>query len=101
MTMPAAPTPSFAPSTPDMSTVAIVATIVRQVLMLASGLGFGWAIHILGTSTADATITLIASAAVGIATGLWTLYVKFQMARHAHIGAVESARAGAPVMVAK
>ena len=89
MTMPAAPTPTFAPSTPDMSTVAIVAQIIREVLMLASGLGLAFAVHFLSTATAEATITLIASAAVGIGSGIWTLYERIQAKRHAHVAAVE------------
>ena len=105
MTMPASappgPQPPFVPSTPDLATTTIVATIVRSVLLLLAGAGVVSAQTFLDSSASASIITTVASALVGIGTGCWALYERSQAKKMAHAGAVESAIVRAPQMVAK
>jgi hypothetical protein len=85
--------PKAAPSTPSPEVTALVASLIRLILMVVSTLGFA------GGVVSDSTITLLASALVGIATIVWALYQEFQRARKDHIGSVISAETGTPVRV--
>jgi ABC-type nickel/cobalt efflux system permease component RcnA len=99
--IPPAPQPPFVPSTPDLATTTIVATIVRSILLLLAGAGVVSAQTFLDSSASASIITTVASALVGIGTGCWALYERSLAKKMAHAGAVESADVGQARMVAK
>jgi hypothetical protein len=85
--------PPTIPSTPSPELSALVASLVRHVLTFLSGVG------VIGGVYSDSTITLLASALIGVAMAGWALYQKIQAARKDHIASVISAETGTPVKV--
>lgn len=97
MTIASVPPPQTVPSTPDPAVTAIVYSIIRSVLAIASGLGIG-----LGAfgHLPDSALMIVAGGVAGIIVGAWSLYEKFQAAKQAHANSVQSANIGAPVKIA-
>jgi hypothetical protein len=85
--------PQIVPSTPSPKIAALVASLIRLILMALSTLGFA------GGVVSDNTITLLASALVGIATVGWEIYQEIQAAKKTHVASVISAETGTPVKV--
>lgn len=90
------------PTPPNPTYVSIISALIRGVLQIAAGVGFGWGAFVSGEQ-----ITMISAALVMIATLAWSAYQKIQAVRkreHAAIAsAVQSAKvsaaAGEPVPV--
>lgn len=80
------------PSTPSPTTIALVLSLLRSVLMLASSLG------IYHGAVDDAALTMWASVIVAIGTAIWSLWDKFQVAHKQHAVALASSVAGVPVV---
>jgi hypothetical protein len=85
--------PKTVPSTPSPEVTTLVASLIRLILMVLSTLGFA------GGVVSDSTITLLASALVGIATFGWEIYQEIQAARKGHVASIISAETGTPVKV--
>jgi hypothetical protein len=85
--------PQPVPSTPAPEITALVAALIRHVMSFLSGVGVIDAVY------SDSTITLLASALVGIAMAVWSLYQKIQAAKKDHVASVISAETGMPVKV--
>jgi len=84
--------PSTVPSTPAPDLSALVGSIIRSSLLLASGLGI---YH--GAAIDDGTLMLLSSTVVGIGSAAWSIIAKIRAAKAAHSTALASAVAGAPV----
>lgn len=80
-------------STPAPTTQALVFSLIRSGLLLASGLGL---YH--GAEVPDATLSLVASTALALGTGAWSIVDKITTARRQHSIAVASAVTGRPVI---
>src|SRR5678815_1975619 len=87
---------------PDPTYLSIVAAVIRGVLQIASGLGFGWATFVTGDQ-----VTMIATATVMVLTLFWSAWQKVRAVRRrqvaaeesAALSAVASAQAGEPVEI--
>lgn len=88
---------------PDPTYVHIVASVIRGLLQIASGLGFAWGAWVTGDQA-----FMIASAIVMTATMIWSAYQKIIAVRRLHQAALSSAvvsadatnAAGKPVVIA-
>lgn len=89
MTVPAGPT---APSTSSPTITALVFSLLRSGLLLASALGI---YH--GATVDDATLSLVAGLLVAFGTTAWSLADKIMAARKQHATALASASAGRAV----
>lgn len=95
--------PGLLPAAPNATYLSIVAAVIRGLLQIASGLGFGWALAVTGDQ-----VTMVATALVMLGTLLWSAYQKIQAVKRtrdaaalsAHLSADASARAGEPVPIA-
>jgi hypothetical protein len=85
--------PQTVPSTPSPEITALIATLIRHILTFLSGVG------VIDGVYSDSTITLLASALIGVAMAGWALYQKVRAARKDHIASVISAETGTPVKV--
>lgn len=84
-------TTDFEPSSPDPQTTVLVAALIRHVISFLSGLGLIHGVY------SDSVIQTISGALVGIIMIGWSLWQKYQAARHDHEGSVKSAESGVPV----
>lgn len=80
------------PSIPSPTTTALVFSVLRSILMLASSLGIYHGV------VDDATLTMWTSVIVVLGTSVWSLIDKFQAARIQYAVAVASGKAHAPVV---
>jgi hypothetical protein len=85
-------TDGFIPATPDPSYVEIAAGVIRGLLQILSSFGFTWALTVTGSQ-----VTMAATAAVMLATLLWSAWNKITHARAVNLAAVASASQGRPV----
>jgi hypothetical protein len=89
-------------SVPDPTYIKLIAALVRGLLQIASGLGFGWALAVTGDQ-----VMMVATAIVMLGTLIWSFWQKFQEIKHRKQAAVASAvqsanataKAGEPVAV--
>lgn len=87
---------------PDPTYVSIAAGVIRGVLQIVSGLGFGWAAFV-----TDDKVTMLATATVMVLTLFWSAYQKVRAVRRRRVAAEESAsrsaaasaQAGEPVAI--
>lgn len=78
-------------STPNPTLTTLVASVIRSVLALLSGLGLA-----VGTYN-DSSLTFAASVVVGVGTAAWSIYQKISAARKAHLSAQLSAAKRRPM----
>lgn len=79
---------------PNVLYVKIVASAIRGLLQIASGLGFAWGAWVSGDQA-----TMIATALVMAGTLLWSAWAKIEAVRHTERAAVASAQASAQATV--
>jgi hypothetical protein len=83
--------PEYVPSTPDPEMTTLVASLVRDALMILST--FGW-VH---GAFSDSAVQVVAGALVSICTVLWSQLEHRRLAKLDHDGSVRSAATQQPV----